>query len=475
MTERWHWMRAQFWTDQGVPSASPSFPLGNIQHASHLMLDLYRELKGKGPFAGIFQFVVPVAFVTDPEMIKNVLVRHYRHFSDRGGYSNAKHEPLSGHMLNAQAHRWTVLRHAAIPAFSSGRLKAFYPVIVQLMDRLMEGLHKKLGPSEECVIECQDVVGRLSTDIIASFLLGIDGKSLSQADGGLYTRVNGKTFLIPSTWKLFFMTSCRTLARALRLKLFANDITVLFQRLVHDVIAFRGNRNEQREDLLQRFLQLSDENGKPLLKEDEVAAEVLLFFAAGYESTSVMVAYCLDQLARNPEIQERARECALEARAKHGGLNYEALQDMQYIDQCLAETLRLKPPGINAIRVVTEDYQVPGSSIVLRKGQNIIIPVYAIHYDPDYYPDPERYDPDRFTPEACETRTPFTYMPFGEGPKICIAYRLAKLQMRIVVATLLCSYQFDPLDETSEKQQSETYTVLKPNNGVYLKMSRIVK
>uniref|UniRef100_A0A182FZZ1 Uncharacterized protein n=1 Tax=Anopheles albimanus TaxID=7167 RepID=A0A182FZZ1_ANOAL len=467
--------RAQYWTDQGVHSASAHLPFGNIQHSSHLMLDLYRELKGIAPFAGIFQFVVPVAFVSDPEMIKNVLVRHYRHFGDRGGYSNATSEPISGHMLNAQAHRWTLLRHATIPAFSSGRLKAFFPVIVQLVDRLMEGLHKKLDTSGECTVECQEEFGRLATDIVASFSLGIDSKSLSPAGGGLYARVNGKTFLVPPMWKLFFMTSCRTLARALRLKLFSHDIAVLFQRMVHDVITSRRNHNVQREDLLHRFLQLSEENGKPLLTEDEIAAEVFLFIVAGYESTGLTVSYCLDQLARNPELQERARDCVLEARAKHGELNYEALQDMQYIDQCLAETLRMRPPGINTIRVVTEDYQVPGSSIVLRKGQNIIIPVYAIHYDPEYYPDPERYDPDRFTPEACKARTPFTYMPFGEGPKMCIAYRMAKLQMRIILATVLCSYRFDLSDEATKIRQAATYTVLKSYDGVYLKMSRIVK
>uniref|UniRef100_A0A2M4DPC7 Putative cytochrome n=1 Tax=Anopheles darlingi TaxID=43151 RepID=A0A2M4DPC7_ANODA len=467
--------RAHFWVDQGVPSVAVKFPFGNIQHSSHLMLDLYRKLKGRAPFGGIFQFVVPVAFVSDPEMIQNVLVRHYRHFTDRGGYSNAKHEPLSGHMLNAEAHRWTLLRRAAIPAFSSGRLKAFYPAMVQLVDQLIEGLHKKQSPRGECIIECQEELGRLTTDVIASFLLGIDGKSLSQPDGGLYDRVNGKTFLIPPVWKLFLMTSCRTIAQALRVKIFSHDITVLFQQMARDVIAARANSNEQRKDLLQRFLQLSKENGKPLLTEEEIAAEVLLFFAAGHETTSLMVSYCLDQLARNPELQERARDCALEAFAKHGDLNYEALQDIQYIDQCLAETLRMRPPGINTIRVVTEDYQVPGSSIILRKGQNIIIPVYAIHNDPEYYPKPERYDPDRFTPEACRARIPFTYMPFGEGPKMCIAYRLAKLQMRIVLAKLLCSYRFHTCDKAAESRQSATYTVLKSNKGLYLKMSRIVK
>lgn len=113
------------------------------------------------------------------------------------------------------------------------------------------------------------------------------------------------------------------------------------------------------------------------------------------------------------------------------------------------------------------------TGIVLPKGLNIIVPVYAIHYDPQHYPEPERFDPDRFTPEACRQRAPYTFLPFGAGPKICIGYRQGKLQLRTMLAVLLSSYEFATCAKTTPGALTNAHTVIKPQGDLWLKVKKL--
>uniref|UniRef100_A0A182INB4 Uncharacterized protein n=1 Tax=Anopheles atroparvus TaxID=41427 RepID=A0A182INB4_ANOAO len=439
------------------------------------MVDLYRQLKGKHPFGGIFQFMQPVALITDPAMVRNVTVRDFRHFYDRGGFTNAAHDPLSGSLLNGEGKRWSTIRQATVPVFATGKLKAIHPVMVQLVDRFRVALNEQLLTRGGEKVELKHWVARLTMSIAGGVLLGIDGNCLNDIrDEGLYGQMGRKTFLVPKLWELFLMTSFRPVAKKIGLRLHSPDLCELFRQMTNDIIGYRKAHPElRRNDLVDRLLKLTEKTDSDGgLSESEIVANVYIFFTASYEATSTIVTFCLYELAQQPDVQERARNCALESRAKYGELTYDSLSDMPYIDQCLNETLRKYPSGINMIRVVTEDYAVPDSEVVLPKGLHVIIPVYAIHHDAEYYPDPERFDPERFSPEAYAARKPYTFLAFGEGPKICIAHRLGRMQLRLIVASLLCSYRFECCPETP-LGRSTAHSVIMMNDGFLVKVRRI--
>lgn len=136
------------------------------------------------------------------------------------------------------------------------------------------------------------------------------------------------------------------------------------------------------------------------------------------------------------------------------------------------ETLRKYPIIDTIFRKVSQDYLVPGTKVVLPKGSGVILPALAIHRDPEIYPEPDRFDPDRFTKENIANRHPYAWFPFGKGPRECIGMRFGYMQMRIGLVTFLNNYKISPLDSTPLKLKLKMNAqVLAPADGMKLKLT----
>jgi cytochrome P450 family 6 len=138
----------------------------------------------------------------------------------------------------------------------------------------------------------------------------------------------------------------------------------------------------------------------------------------GFDSSSTTLAFSLHSLAFNDDIQRKARISIAEALEKYDNQwCYEAILEMNYIDQIIEESLRLNPPVTTIHRIVTKDYKLPNGKI-LEKGNLVVIPNLAFQRDPELFPSPMNFDPERFTDEAKQTRNSFASLPFGEGKLI---------------------------------------------------------
>lgn len=123
------------------------------------------------------------------------------------------------------------------------------------------------------------------------------------------------------------------------------------------------------------------------------------------------------------------------------------------------------------VRRATMDYKVPDSEFTFKKGDQIMVPVYGIHHDPDYYPEPEVFDPDRFLPETVLGRNQYSYIPFGEGPRICIGMRFGLLQAKIGLVTMLKNYSFKTSPKTVHPVLFAPDSILlAPKDGIWLKI-----
>ncbi|CAG2054362.1 unnamed protein product [Timema podura] len=131
--------------------------------------------------------------------------------------------------------------------------------------------------------------------------------------------------------------------------------------------------------------------------------------------------FCLHELAMNPDVQENLREDVDSSLRRHGGeLTYEAVNSMKYMDRVIYETLRKYHPDVMLNRVCSKSYTIPGTEVRIERGTQVIIPVYALNHDPQYFPDPERFYPDRFDPENKRSTDLLDFLPFGIGSRKCI-------------------------------------------------------
>ena len=126
-------------------------------------------------------------------------------------------------------------------------------------------------------------------------------------------------------------------------------------------------------------------------------------------------------------------------------------------------------------RVCEYDYKVEGTNHTIKAGTKIFIPVYAIHRDPEYYPNPEKFDPERFTKTETQKRNHYTFLGFGEGPRVCIGIRFGVLQAKIGVALLLQNFKIEACVKTESPIQfaNNIFILLSSKDGIYLSIKRI--
>ena len=193
---------------------------------------------------------------------------------------------------------------------------------------------------------------------------------------------------------------------------------------------------------------------KKKLTESEIIANSIFFLIAGFETTSSTISHCLFQLAWHPEIQQRVYE---ELKENLSDLDYnskeyydQVMLYLPYFQAVVKETLRYYPPVTILARRVTVD-ETKLNDIPLKRGTIIRIPTHAIHHCEDYYPDPERFDPERFMPENKDKLVPYTYMPFGLGPRNCIGMRFAYQELRLALSRIIMTYRFETIPGVTQK------------------------
>ncbi|XP_055604242.1 probable cytochrome P450 6a14 [Uranotaenia lowii] len=485
--------RQQFWAKRNFPCApNPHLIYGHSKgqitekHAVDINRKLYREFRDRGlSFGGVNFFMVPAVLIVDPEMVKTVLVRDFHVFHDRGIYSDPVADPLSGHLFLLEGQAWRTLRQKLTPTFTSGRMKSMFGTIVDVANELTSFMENTYQAKPE--MEMKDVLVRFTTDVIGTCAFGIRCNTLNNPDSE-FLKNGEKVFEMKMTnmVKFVFASLYKDLARSIGVKL--NDVEVerFFMGLVKDTVSFRETNNVQRNDFLNLLIQLKNKgyladhaeqsDKEPVkLTLNEVAAQCFVFFIAGFETSSTTMNFCLYELAMNPDIQERLRSEINEAIQSNGGnINYDLVMGIQYLDNVINETLRKYPPLESLNRVTNQDYRIPNTNHVIPNQTMITIPVHAIQHDPNHYPDPERFDPDRFLPENVKSRHPYVFIPFGEGPRICIGLRFGMMQAKMGLITLLRGFKFSPSPMTPPSIVFDKKAfVLSPQGGNHLRVDKI--
>ncbi|KAF2880403.1 hypothetical protein ILUMI_25770 [Ignelater luminosus] len=176
----------------------------------------------------------------------------------------------------------------------------------------------------------------------------------------------------------------------------------------------------------------------------------------------------MHELCVNPDIQSRLRKEILDTIKTHGDLTYEAVQDMKYLNMVVSETLRKYPLTPLIQRECESDYTIPETGIVIEKGVGILISQHGLHWDPKYFPNPEKFDPERFSDENRQKIPSYVYLPFGDGPRNCIGERFGLLSTKLGIIHIIQNFKVERNSLTQEPLQFGRSPLLRAKNGIRL-------
>nr|AHU88027.1 cytochrome P450 4ED1 [Propylea japonica] len=225
-------------------------------------------------------------------------------------------------------------------------------------------------------------------------------------------------------------------------------------------------KKKRRKNMLDILIEAHNDGNQ--IDYRGICEEVDTFTFEGHDTVSSALSFCMMLIANHPEIQNRILEeihSILGAKDEHP--SYEDLVNMEYLERCIKESLRLYPSVHIISRATDEDTKLK-SGLIVPKDAVILIPIISVHRNPNIYPDPEKFDPDRFLLDNCLKRHPFAYIPFSAGPRNCIGQRFAMLEMKAVLSAVIKKFELIPVD-TPKTIHLNMETILRAKNGIRIK------
>ncbi|XP_037307682.2 thromboxane-A synthase isoform X1 [Pungitius pungitius] len=497
----------------GIKHPKPVPFLGNIFMFRQGFFNPINDLiKTHGRVCGYYLGRRPVVVIADPDMLRQVMVRDFSSFTNRMTLRFAS-KPMTDCLLMLRNERWKRVRSILTPSFSAAKMREMVPLINTVTDSLMSNLNVSAESRE--AFDIHKCFGCFTMDVIASVAFGTQVDSQKNPDDPFVR--HAQMFFSFSFFRpimLFFIAFpfiTAPLARFLPNKR-RDQMNHFFINIIQKIIKQREEQpaEERRRDFLQLMLDArtskecvslehfdsathaADQQAQPaasdqddrlppqepssrrpqkkMITEDEIVGQAFVFLLAGYETSSNTLAFTCYLLAINPECQRKVQREVDEFFSRHESPDYTNVQELKYLDMVISETLRLYPPGFRFARDIDQDCVLNGQ--FLPKGATLEIPAGFLHYDPEHWTEPERFIPERFTPEAKASRHPFVYLPFGAGPRNCVGMRLAQLEIKMALVRLFHRFSIVACSETKVPLELKSSSTLGPKNGIFVKIQR---
>lgn len=353
-----------------------------------------------------------------------------------------------------------------------------YDLISQCAINFTKSLTEEIGDNK--ITEIKDIFTKYTNDVIATCAFGLSVDSMKDPENEFYLMGKEATDLEKLTLKFFLLRDYAWVMKLFNIRLVSPRIARFFTEIIESTISMRDKKGISRPDMLQLMMESrGKENSKVELTTDEMTAQAFIFFFGGFDTTSTNMSFAAHELAVNPEIQTRLQE-EIDAvlRESSGEPSYEAINGMEYLDAFLNETLRRYPLVPTLDRVCSKRFELPpafpgAKPFVVEPGMAIWIPASGVQYDPDYYEEPEKFNPDRFLGNGTANNKSVTFLTFGFGPRQCIGVRFSFLQAKTVLFHLLARFNLRVCSRTSVplKMSKKTFG-LASEDGYWLQLEK---
>ncbi|MCB9761136.1 MAG: cytochrome P450 [Alphaproteobacteria bacterium] len=399
--------------------------------------------------------VARVAVLSHPDAITHVLRTHAKNYPKEGAMWDGVRTLMGNGLVVSQGPHWQRQRRMMQPHFKRARLAA----IVDRMSEAIEGVLDAWDDRTDGPINMNALCPHLTMAVTvrAVFGTGIDTEDV-QAVGdalafALRYLVRGMALSMLPRW--LPLPGRRRYAACLRV------IDDVVYRMIE-----RCRQEPSGEGLLRLLIDARDQDSDEGMSDQELHDEVLNLFIAGYETTATGMAWALYAIAEQPWIGDRIRE---EVRAVAGDapLRAEHLHQLTWTRMVVKEALRRYAPAWQVMRTAVEDDEIGGYTVPA--GTQIMLSFCGSHLHPQVWPEPERFDPTRFTPEAEAARPRDAWMPFGTGKRMCIGKELSLMEGSLLLAQILRRHRLSPLPDRSPVPRLSLVTTSR--DGIWLQLT----
>ena len=478
----------------GIPYVEPAPFLGGFKYLSQkgAMQSEYDATMQYGKVVGFFLGNMPTIFLTDPDIIKEIFVKRFSEFYTRsqgGGVSRFWEKTI---LMTTDLHYWKFLRATMSPTFTAGKLRNMEHIITGGINRTLAAITQQMGDAHEGVFDMVPVYRNLTLEIICQAALGVEiqegGDSVNEMKRHIQDMLSYSLEKNPVLLLVFLIPDLKYVYNLLDIDY--NDtkaIKYISEALKSVITERKAEQGQEKKDLLQLMINTqlrkealteqntdgdSGENGSQPsrgMTDDEIIANATMFLFAGNDTTSTAMIFTTYFLAVNPDCQAKL-VAEIQEKVGCAEITYDVLHDMRYLDMFVSESMRLYPPVTRVNRQITHDLTV--KDITVPGNMSLTIPVFTLHRIAEFWPEPEKFDPERFSEENKANIKPYTFLPFGVGPRICLGTRFAYMELKMMIVKLLQEFRIKPSADLQVPPRLEKHVFCRPHGGMRLVLEK---
>ncbi|WP_084657786.1 cytochrome P450 [Thermogemmatispora onikobensis] len=392
-----------------------------------------------------------IFLLSHPEDIREVLVVQHANFHKGQGVRMTS-RMLGQGLLTSEGDFHKRQRKLIQPAFHRQRIASYATTMVEEAARLARSWQ------DGTVVDMAEEMMRLTLVIAGKTLFNVDvEREASTVSQAMAVAMEAFIKIGLSPWA----EQLELLPLPIRRRFYrARDE---MDRVIYRIIEEHRRSGRDQGDLLSWLLEVHDEEGA--MSDEQLRDEMTTLLLAGHETTANALAWTWYLLAQHPEVAARLRQEVVQVL----GDRLPTADDfprLTYAEWVLAESMRLYPPAWGIDRTAMRDCDIRG--VTIPTGARVIMSQYVVHRDPRFYPEPERFFPERWTPEARAARPKFAYFPFGGGPRLCVGEPFAWMEGVLVLATLIRSWEAELVP--GQRIEPEAAVTLRPRYGIRMRL-----